>query len=618
MMRFRDQPIRRKLLVATLASSATALVLASGGFLAWDITQFRQELQQDLDAQAAIVADNSAAPLTFNDTQAAGETLAVMRLRPRVAMACLYKGGQVFATYYRDAGATCPRNPPADGAAGAASYTVVSPVTVAGGTVGTLYISRDLEDLRDRVQVGAAAVVAFLLIALAASFLIAHRIQHVIAAPLLELAGTARTISTEQDYSIRVTPASNDEVGVVIQAFNAMLDRISERNNELSRANSLKDEFLATLSHELRTPLGAVLGWTRVLRTTHPEGATRERALEAIERNARAQARLIEDLLEISRIVSGKLILQVQPVDLADILDAAVEVVRPAAAAKQIALTTDIVVRPALTSGDPARLQQIVWNLISNAVKFTEAGGAARIRLTRTKGYRIVVTDTGQGIDPRFLPHVFDAFRQADGTTTREHGGLGLGLAIARQLVELHGGTIKARSDGIGRGSTFQVDLPSVIARPATGSEAMTPSTGAGSTEIDRDLLRDVHVLVVDDEADARDLMEMVLSEYGAIVTTVGSAAAALAEVDRRVPDVLLSDVGMPREDGYALIRRLRSRPAERGGAIPAIAVTAYAAASDRASALAAGYEAHVAKPFEPEALAQAVAMLCRAQTRPS
>jgi signal transduction histidine kinase/CheY-like chemotaxis protein len=618
MMRFRDQPIRRKLLVATLASSATALVLASGGFLAWDITQFRQELQQDLDAQAAIVADNSAAPLTFNDTQAAGETLAVMRLRPRVAMACLYKGGQVFATYYRDAGGTCPRNPPAEGAAGAASYTVVSPVTVAGGTVGTLYISRDLEDLRDRVQVGAAAVVAFLLIALAASFLIAHRIQHVIAAPLLELAGTARTISTEQDYSIRVTPASNDEVGVVIQAFNAMLDRISERNNELSRANSLKDEFLATLSHELRTPLGAVLGWTRVLRTTHPEGATRERALEAIERNARAQARLIEDLLEISRIVSGKLSLQVQPVDLADILDAAVEVVRPAAAAKQIALTTDIAVRPALTSGDPARLQQIVWNLISNAVKFTEAGGAARIRLTRTKGYRIVVTDTGQGIDPRFLPHVFDAFRQADGTTTREHGGLGLGLAIARQLVELHGGTIKARSDGIGRGSTFQVDLPSVIARPATGSEAMTPSTGAGSTEIDRDLLRDVHVLVVDDEADARDLMEMVLSEYGAIVTTVGSAAAALAEVDRRVPDVLLSDVGMPREDGYALIRRLRSRPAERGGAIPAIAVTAYAAASDRASALAAGYEAHVAKPFEPEALAQAVAMLCRAQTRPS
>ena len=616
MMRFRDQPIRRKLLVATLASSATALVLASGGFLAWDITQFRQELQQDLDAQAAIVADNSAAPLTFNDTQAAGETLAVMRLRPRVVIACLYKGSQLFATYHRDGGAGCPPSPPAQGATGRNSYTVITPVTVAGGTVGTLFISRDLEDLRDRVQVGAAAVVAFLLIALAASFLIAHRIQRVIAAPLLALAGTARTISTGQDYSVRVTPESNDEVGVVIEAFNAMLDRISERNSELSRASRLKDEFLATLSHELRTPLGAVLGWTRVLRTTRAEGATRERALEAIERNARAQARLIEDLLEISRIVSGKLSLQVQPVDLAEIIDSAVEVVRPAATAKQIALTTDITVRPALTSGDAGRLQQIVWNLMSNAVKFTDAGGAARIRLTRTRGYRIVVTDTGQGIDSRFLPHVFDAFRQADGTTTREHGGLGLGLAIARQLVELHGGTIKARSDGIGRGSTFQVDLPSVVVQPAAGSKAMAPSRGARSTEIDHDVLRDVHVLVVDDEADARDLMEMVLSEYGAIVTAVDSAAAALAEIDRRVPDVLLSDVGMPREDGYDLIRRLRSRPAERGGGIPAIAVTAYASASDRESALATGYEAHVAKPFEPEALAQAVAMLCRAQTR--
>ena len=617
MTRFRDQPIGRKLLILTLASSATALVLASSGFLAWDITQFRQELQQDLDAQAAIVAENSAAPLAFNDTQAAAETLAVMRLRPRVAMACLYKGSQVFAAYYRDVGARCPASPSGQGA-NTPSYTVVTPVTAGGDTVGTLYISRDLKDLTDRLQVGAAAVVAFLLIALAASFAIARRIQHVIAAPLLELAGTARTISAEQDYSIRVTPASNDEVGVVIEAFNAMLDRIAERNSELSRANRLKDEFLATLSHELRTPLGAVLGWTRVLRTTGAEGATRERALEAIERNARAQARLIEDLLEISRIVSGKLSMQVRPVDLAEIVDAAVEVVRPAAAAKQIALTTEVAVRPAMTSGDPDRLQQIVWNLISNAVKFTEPGGSARIRLTRNRGYRIVVTDTGEGIDPRFLPHVFDAFRQADGTTTREHGGLGLGLAIARELVELHGGTIKARSDGVGRGSTFQVDLPSVVSASRAATEAPASAAGHGTPAIDPDLLHDLRILVVDDEADARDLIEMALSQYGAIVTTADSAAAALAEIDRGVPDVLLSDVGMPREDGYDLIRRLRSRPLERGGGIPAIAVTAYASAKDRESALASGYEAHVAKPFEPEALAQTVAALCRAQTRPS
>ena len=617
MTRFRDQPIGRKLQSLTLASSATALVLASGGFLAWDITQFRQELRQDLDAQAAIVAENSAAPLAFNDTQAAGETLAVMRLRPRVVMACLYKGGQMFATYYRDAGARCPASPPGQEAAGP-SYQVVRRVTVGSDAVGTLYISRDLEDLADRLRVGAAAVATFLLIALAASFLIARRIQHVIAAPLLELAGAARTISTGQDDSVRVTPTSNDEVGVVIQAFNAMLDRISERNAELSRANHLKDEFLATLSHELRTPLGAVLGWARVLRTTGAEGATRERGLEAIERNARAQSRLVEDLLEISRIVTGKLRIQVRPVDLAEIIDAAIEVVRPAAAAKQIALTTEIAVRPAMTSGDPDRLQQVAWNLISNAVKFTTPGGAVRIRLTRNPGYRIVVTDTGKGIDSRFLPHVFDAFRQADGTTTREHGGLGLGLAIARELVELHGGTIKARSDGDGHGSTFQVDLPSVIGDVPAETEPPARSAARKTTAIDGDLLRDLRILVVDDEPDARDLIEMALSQYGAIVTTVDSAAAALSEIDRRLPDVLLSDVGMPRQDGFELIRRVRSRPLERGGGIPAIAVTAYASARDRESVLASGYEAHVAKPFEPEALAQTVAALCRAQIRPS
>jgi len=617
MTRFRDQPIGRKLQFLTLASSATALVRASGGFLAWDITQFRQELRQDLDAQAAIVAENSAAPLAFNDTQAAGETLAVMRLRPRVVMACLYNGGQMFATYYRDAGARCPASPPGQEAAGP-SYQVVRRVTVGSDAVGTLYISRDLEDLADRLRVGAAAVATFLLIALAASFLIARRIQHVIAAPLLELAAAARTISTGQDDSVRVTPTSNDEVGVVIQAFNAMLDRISERNAELSRANHLKDEFLATLSHELRTPLGAVLGWARALRTTGAEGATRERGLEAIERNARAQSRLVEDLLEISRIVTGKLRIQVRPVDLAEIIDAAIEVVRPAAAAKQIALTTEIAVRPAMTSGDPDRLQQVAWNLISNAVKFTTPGGAVRIRLTRNAGYRIVVTDTGKGIDSRFLPHVFDAFRQADGTTTREHGGLGLGMAIARELVELHGGTIKARSDGDGHGSTFQVDLPSVVGDVPAGTEPPARSAGRATTAIDRDLLRDLRILVVDDEPDARDLIEMALSQYGAIVTTVDSAAAALSEIDRRLPDVLLSDVGMPREDGYELIRRVRSRPLERGGGIPAIAVTAYASARDRESVLASGYEAHVAKPFEPETLAQTVAALCRAQIRPS
>ena len=316
--------------------------------------------------------------------------------------------------------------------------------------------------------------------------------------------------------------------------------------------------------------------------------------------------------------MSGKLNIHVQPVDLAEVIDAALEVVRPAAAAKHIAVVTDITVRPALTSGDPDRLQQIVWNIVSNAVKFTPEGGAVTVRLTRQNGFHIEVTDTGQGIDPRFLPHVFDAFRQADGTTTREHGGLGLGLAIARQLVELHGGTIKARSEGVGRGSTFQIDLPSVL--PAAPAAADRPRHAAQllPARVDDRLLENVHVLVVDDQEDARDLLRETLSYYGAIVTTADSAATAVAEMDRDLPDVLLSDVGMPREDGYEFIRRLRSLPLERGGGIPAIAVTAYASVADRASALASGYQAHVAKPFEPEMLARMVANLRRAQIGPS
>jgi signal transduction histidine kinase/CheY-like chemotaxis protein len=641
-MKFRDLPIRRKLLLLTLASSAPALVLASSGFLTWDITQYRGEIRQDIEAQAAIVADNSTAPLAFGDRQAAAETLAVMRLRPRVTMACLYASdGAEFAAYRRDGSSRCPTPVPATANNGWDHFSAISPIVARQNQLGTLYIERDLDDVFSRLRVGALTVGALLLIAIGAAFLIARRIQHFIASPLLELAATARNISTGHHDSLRATTVSNDEVGVVVHAFNAMLDRISERNTELSRANEelarevderrrlevertaalererdanrLKDEFLATLSHELRTPLNAVLGWTRVLRTTNREGQARERALESIERNARAQARLIEDLLEVSRIVTGKLRIHTEPVDLAAIVEAAVEVVQPAAVAKHIALTTHITVRPAMTLGDADRLQQVVWNLTSNAVKFTPPDGAATVRLSLNNGFRIEVTDTGQGIEPRFLSHVFEPFRQADGTPSREQGGLGLGLAIARQLVELHGGTIEARSDGPGRGSSFEVRLPSVIAPAARRPSAFAELPTAPAPRPDPMPLRDLRVLVVDDQQDARELLEATLEQYGAHVIAAESAAAALAEIKRYPPDVLLSDIGMPRENGYELIRRLRDRPPGEGGEVPAIAVTAYASLTDRVAALTAGYQAHIAKPFEPEELVRLVATLGRA-----
>ncbi len=639
-MRFRDLPIRRKLLLTTLASSATAVVFATGGFLFWDTLQFRREIQEDVETQAELLADGSSAALEFRYDEVARQTLNVLRLRPHAQLACLYdKNGTLFERYQRDRGVACPAPVPQDDF-GWDELHLTRPVNSGGQQIGTLYIRREMGDVQQRLNIGVAIVVGLLLVSVGAAFLVAARMQRSIASPLLHLAETAREISTGRDYSLRATPTSNDEVGVVVQAFNAMLDRIGERTVELSKtnadlqheieerrrvegertaalererdANRLKDEFLATLSHELRTPLNAVLGWTRVLRTTKVDEALQERALESIERNARAQSRLIEDLLEISRIVTGKLRLQVQDVDLASVVDAAVDVTQPAAAAKRMRIVVHITSRPALTAGDPDRLQQIVWNLLSNAVKFTPPEGEVTIRLERGDGYRLTVSDTGPGIDARFLPFVFEPFRQADGTASREHGGLGLGLAIAKQLVELHGGTIRAQSAGRGQGATFEVHFPSELVASAP-AVALDPEVAARPPDrADPSLLESLKVLVVDDEADARALLQTALRQYGAQVVTASSADEAMAEIDRQRPDVLLSDIGMPNEDGYSLLRRLRARPAARGGTIPAIAITAYASIQDRRAAEAAGFQAHVAKPFEPAEVARMVARLGR------
>ncbi len=644
MTRLQDLPIRRKLLLMTFATSATALSLASAGFLGWDIARMRAEIRDDFEAQVRIVADNSWAPIQFEHTPTALETLSGFRLRPRIVMACLHtSAGVLFATYYRDQDVACPADPPDAVLFDWNGVDVVVPVvTDEGREVGRLYTRRDLADVHDRLRVAGGIMVGLLVLALATAFVIAARMQRSIVSPLLALAATARQVSSRPHGAIRAIPASYDEIGAVVRAFNEMLDRIAERTQELSQtnlelereidvrrrveaersaalererdANRLKDEFLATLSHELRTPLNAVLGWARVLRSSHVEPATEARALESIERNARAQARLIEDLLEVSRIVTGKLRLDVRDTDLAAIVDAAIEIVRPAATAKRLHIAVDIRERPALTSGDPDRLQQIVWNLLSNAVKFTPAEGRVSLHLeTCPSGHRLTVTDTGPGIDPEFLPFVFDPFRQADGTASREHGGLGLGLAIAKQLVELHGGTIHASSSASGQGATFDVVLPSVVTASAV-SDAASPAVAAlGAPRVDDTLLRRLHVLVVDDDEDARVLLETALSRYGAEVTTAASAHEALATFDRRVPDILVSDIGMPHGDGYDLIQRVRTRPEAAGGAVPAVAVTAYASPRDEALAKAAGYQAHVTKPLEPSQLATLVARLGRA-----
>ncbi|MFL6198336.1 MAG: ATP-binding protein [Thermoanaerobaculia bacterium] len=385
---------------------------------------------------------------------------------------------------------------------------------------------------------------------------------------------------------------------------------------EAEAASRSKDEFLATLSHELRTPLNAILGWTQILELTPDDGEKRARGLQAIHRNAKAQAQLIDDLLDLSRIVSGQMRLDVRTIDLLAVIDGAVEAVRPAAEARSIRLHRVLDPQAGPIAGDADRLRQVAWNLLSNAVKFTPKGGRVEVRLERVNSHvEIIVADSGIGISPEFLPHVFDRFRQFDSSASRTHGGLGLGLAIVRHLVELHGGTVEVRSPGLGQGSTFVVALPLSIARldaPETRVHPRAVEEAAACRDDPALNLRGIRVLIVDDEPDARETLMEILEHCEAEVLAVSSAGEAIRELERFRPHVLLSDIGMPGEDGYALIRRVRDLPPERGGRVPAAALTAFARGEDRRRALLAGFQMHVPKPVEVNELATVVATLAR------
>ncbi len=407
-----------------------------------------------------------------------------------------------------------------------------------------------------------------------------------------------------------------DETGSIVRWFgtNTDIEEVRQARVEAEAANRLKDEFLATLSHELRTPLTSILGWTRLLQTGDFDAEKSKRALETIERNARAQNQLIDDLLDVSRIITGKLRLDVSPVELSMVIEAAVDVVRPAAEARNIRLRMLLDPSAGAVSGDANRLQQVVWNLLTNAVKFTLKGGQVEVRLERVNSHvEIAVSDTGQGIAPEFVPHVFDRFRQADQSATRTHGGLGLGLSIVRQLVEQHGGTVGVESEGVGQGTTFTIKLPRLVTvrrKEANETERVHPTSG-GKIPFDcAPSLKGLRVLVVDDEPDTRELLRVALERCDSIVTTADSAAEALAAFAETKHDIIVCDIGMPEEDGYTLIGKVRALPAEQGGRTPAIALMAYARAEDRVRALMAGFQVHIPKPVEPVELAAVVASL--------
>jgi signal transduction histidine kinase len=388
-----------------------------------------------------------------------------------------------------------------------------------------------------------------------------------------------------------------------------LLEREREAHKEAERASRLREEFLAVLSHELRTPLNSVLGWTQILRRSHWQEELRVQALDAIERGVGAQTRLIEDLLDVSRMISGKLRIEVQTVELMPLLQGAIEIERPGAEAKLIQIQSFLNPGIGFIKGDPTRLQQVFHNLLSNAVKFTPRGGTIKVRLGRCDSdAEVSVNDTGQGIAPAFLSNVFDRFSQEDSSRTRSHSGLGLGLAIVKHLVELHGGNTYATSAGEGKGSTFSIHLPiAIIHQDPLGSLGSTEGNlGQVLGDVD---LSNVRVLIVDDDGDAREMLRHVFQEYGATVELAASVMEALERLNETVHDVIISDIGMPDMDGYQLLRRVRSLDAK----ITAVAVTAFADSEDRVRALQAGYNMHVAKPIEPEELIKAVAALVHA-----
>jgi PAS domain S-box-containing protein len=394
-----------------------------------------------------------------------------------------------------------------------------------------------------------------------------------------------------------------------------LLKREHLAREEAESANRAKDEFLATVSHELRTPLNAILGWAHMLRANKLDQTTQGRALETIERNAKSQAQLIEDILDVSRIVTGKLKLDVQPVEPRTVIDAAIDAIRPAADAKGITIEKMLDPGAGPVSGDSNRLQQIVWNLAANAVKFTGKGGRVQVHLQRAGSYaEIVVNDTGQGISAEFLPYVFDRFRQADATSTRRHGGLGLGLAIVRHLAEMHGGTVVASSPGEGMGATFTVKLPLISTHVDPGDPVRShQDRGANIASEHLPNLEGVRVMVVDDESDTREMLRVMIGQLGAEVRACGSSEEAIDVLSKWNPDVIVSDIEMPGEDGYELIRKVRLSEAKRGGRkVPAVALTAYGRVEDRLRALSAGYQMHVAKPAEPAELAMVVASLAK------
>lgn len=604
-------PIHRKLVALALVVSTAGLLVALVGLVLVDVWRFSERAEEDAASLAGILAETSAAAVAFEDEDAAREILSAVRVRSEITRVCVYLAdGRPLASYGRAPDVTCPRSlPETDGFlyAGASH-----PIARNGRIWGTVYVERDFSGLAERVGVASAAALAMLLLGSALSLALAQRLTHSISDPIVQLAAEARRVGREEEISVPEIPDSADEVGDLVRAFKSMLVRIRhdseglqreieerkrmeaereallERERETSR---LKDEFVATVSHELRTPLSVVLSWAQILETTGADEGILARALPAISRSASQQARIIDDLVDISRVVTGKLQLHVEVLDLRETVESSVDEARTDAAAKGVRIGLELPDRACIVRGDPDRIRQMIGNLLSNAVKFTDGAGTVSVTLVRgSSEHALEIADEGVGIPPEVLPYVFDRYRQGDSSTRRRHGGLGLGLAIVKELAEQHGGAITLESEGPGRGATARLRLPAAAESRAVPIAATAPT---GEPRIDG-----VAVLAIDDNEEALEGMATALATRGAVVHTASSGKAALERWEQLSPHVVLCDLAMPGMDGFTVLERIRALDARSGRQTVVIAVTAHATSEHRRRSLEAGFREHVSKPY--------------------
>ncbi|HKT80787.1 MAG TPA: ATP-binding protein [Vicinamibacterales bacterium] len=616
MKSFRDQPLSRKALTLGVVPSVCAVLILAAASLTVTYLRARQSTRQDLAGQASILAQSLASALAFDDQGVANDTMHTLHVRDNVDAGCLFNlEGRLYSSFVRRDGLCKPTLDETRG--GRRAVTAEQDVHFASKSFGTLVMFGNLSRFYGWMRAQSFAVLGALVGGVLIGFALTYRLQRAISVPVLDLARTADAVTATRNYSLRAVKTTDDEVGGLVQSFNAMLDELQRQNEALTleiaerkRAEELKDAFLAAVSHELRTPLNAILGRVQILRHTKPTEDRLERSLESLERNAKSQARLVEDLLDVSRIVSGKFQLKTDVVDLRAVVNQAVEVASPQAAARSVSVDVRALSEPCLVSGDADRLQQAVLNLISNAIKFGN-GTAVSVDLgaenadlasNRRPMYAVSVEDRGIGIAADFLPHVFDRFRQADSSMTRQQGGLGLGLAIVREVAELHQGSVTASSGGLGKGARFTIRLPQLIEADTPGVVARSVwAAGANAP------LSGLRVLVVDDEPDGLDIAATTLTEAGASASRALSGGDAVSLWERGGFDALVCDLAMPGMDGFEVLARIRAYESKRGRRPAAVAVTAYASQDHRARSLAAGFDAHLAKPYDTDDLIAAI-----------